>query len=175
MRRDELVNFIRRRGDEVLAAALTALVLLEVALREGSESHRIGSAALVVALGAAAARRSRDPLPLLALMLAISVASFAMPTLAQPTNSGVFVFLLLAVYSAAAHTSGRQTLLAGGMTVGIFVPALAMSGGITADNLIFFSLIFGAPWVAGRAVRQRRLNDRELEQEKTRAAAAIVE
>ncbi len=49
------------------------------------------------------------------------------------------------------------------------------SGGITADNVIFIALILGAPWVAGRAVRQRRLNDTELEQEKTRAAAAIVE
>ena len=171
---DRIVSFIRRRGDELLAVALTASVLLEVALRDGSESHRIGSAALAVALGAAAARRSRDPLPLLALMLALSIVSNAVPTLAQPTNSGVFVFLLLAVYSAAAHTSGRRTLLAGGMTVGILVPVLATSG-ITTDNVVFFSLIFGAPWIAGRAVRQRRLNDRELEQEKTRAATAIVE
>jgi signal transduction histidine kinase len=175
MRRNQLVTFIRRHGDEVLAAALTALVLLEVALREGSESYRVGSAALAVALGAAAARRSRDPLPLLALMLAVSVVSFAAPTLAQPASSSVFVFLLLAVYSAAAHTGGRRTILAGGMTVGIFVPALAMSGGITADNVIFFSLIFGAPWIAGRAVWQRRLNERELELEKGRAATSIVE
>jgi signal transduction histidine kinase len=173
--RDKIVSLIRRRGDELLAVALTSVVLLEVALREGSESNRIASAALAVVLGAAAARRSRDPLPLLALMLAIAVAARAIPTLAQPTNSGVFVFLLLAVYSAAAHTSGRRTLLAGGMTFGIFVPALDLSGGISADNVIFFALIFGAPWVAGRAVRQRRLNDRELEQERTRAAAAIVE
>jgi signal transduction histidine kinase len=173
--RDKIVSLILRRGDELLAVALTSVVLLEVALREGSESNRIASAALAVVLGAAAARRSRDPLPLLALMLAIAVAARAIPTLAQPTNSGVFVFLLLAVYSAAAHTSGRRTLLAGGMTFGIFVPALDLSGGISADNVIFFALIFGAPWVAGRAVRQRRLNDRELEQERTRAAAAIVE
>jgi signal transduction histidine kinase len=173
--RDRISSLIRRRGDELLAVALTTLVLLEVALREGPESHRIESAALAVALGAAAARRSHDPLPLLALMLAVSVVSRAVPSLAQPTNSGGFVFLLLAVYSAAAHTSGRRTLLAGGMTVGTFVPALDMSGGITADNVIFFALIFGAPWIAGRAVRQRRLNERELELEKGRAAAAIVE
>jgi signal transduction histidine kinase len=171
MRRDELVTFIRRRGDEVLAAALTALALLGVVLTDASESLRVASAVLAVALGVAAARRSRDPLPLLGLMLAISVATRAMPMFAQPTNSGTFVFLLL----AAAHTSGRRTLLAGGMTVGIFVAVLDLSGGITADNLIFFALILGAPWVAGRAVRQRRLNERELELEKGRAAAAIVE
>jgi len=173
---DELVNLIRRRGDEVLAAALTALALIGVALTEASESHRVTSAALAVALGAAAARRSRDPLPLLGLILVISVAAFAMPMFAGPTNSGVFVFVLLAVYSAAAHTSGRRTLLAAGMTVGLYVTDLGVDGaGITADNVIFLALLFGAPWVAGRAVRQRRLNERELEHEKTRAAAAIVE
>jgi signal transduction histidine kinase len=174
MRRHELVNFTQRHGDEVLAAALTALALLGVALTEASELQRLASAALAVALGAAAARRSRDPLPLLGLFLAITVAARTLPTLAENTNSGVFVFLLLAIYSAAAHTSGRRTLLAGGMTVGLYVTNLAFEG-INADNVIFFALLFGAPWVAGRAVRQRRLNDRELEEEKTRAATAITD
>ena len=174
--RDEFVNFIRRRGDEVLAAALTALALLGVALTEAPESHRVASAALAVALGAAAARRSRDPLPLLGLILAVAVVALAVPMLAEPTNSGVFVFYLLAIYSAAAHTSGRRTLVAGGMVVGLHVMAFASDGtGISADTVIFYTLLLSTPWAAGRAVRQRRLNDRELEQEKTRAAAAIVE
>jgi signal transduction histidine kinase len=176
MRRDELVTFTRRRGDVVLAAALTALALVGIAFTEASEAQRVAAAAVAVALGVAAARRSRDPLPLLALFVAISVASRALPTLTEPTNSGVFVFLLVAVYSAAAHTSGRRTLLAGGMTVALFVTDLTLGGaGFTADNVIFLSLLLGAPWAAGRAVRQRRLNDRELELEKGRAAAAIVE
>jgi len=174
--RDELVSFIRRRGDAVLAAALTALVLIEVVLTEAPEWHRLVTIALAIGLGVTAARRSRDPLPLLGFILAVSVAALAVPHLARPTNSGVFVFLVLAVYSAAAHTSGRRTLLAGGMTVGLFLTDFAMNNtGITADAVIFFSLLLGAPWVAGRAIRQRRLNDRELEQEKARAAAAIVE
>ena len=175
MRQNQLVTFIRRHGDEVLAVALTALALVGVALTEASESHRAASAALAIALGAAAARRSRDPLPLLGLILAVSVVALAIPVFAEPTNSGVFVFLLLAVYSAAAHTSDRRTLLAGGMIVGLFVNGLASSGGITGDNVIFFAILYGAPWVAGRAVRHRRLNERELELEKGRAAAAIVE
>jgi signal transduction histidine kinase len=173
--RDELTRFIRRRGDEVLAAALSALVLVEIALNGGAISHLLPSAAVAIALGAAAARRSRDPLPLLGLILAISVAAVALPELTSPT-SGVFMFLLLAVYSGAAHTSGRRTLLAGGMTAGIWLADFTIGGtGLTADAVIFFSLLLGAPWAAGRAVRQRRLKDRELEQEKGRAAAAIVE
>jgi signal transduction histidine kinase len=173
--RNDLARFLGRHGDAVLAAALTVLALLGVALTEATEMQRLASAALAIALGAAAAHRSRDPLPLLGLFIAISVAARALPILAEPTNSGVFVFLLVAVYSAAAHTSGRRTLLAGGMTIGLLVTNLAFGDSITADNIIFFALLFGAPWVAGRAVRQRRLNDRELELEKTRAAAAIVE
>jgi signal transduction histidine kinase len=176
MRRDQLVNFLQRHGDEVLAAALTALALLGIALTEASELQRLVAAAAAVAIGVLAARRSRDPLPLLGLFLAISIAARALPTLAEPTNSGVFVFLLLAIYSAAAHTSGRRTLLAGAMTVGMYVTDLAWDdAGITGDSIIFFALLLGAPWVAGRAVRQRRLNERELQLEIGRAAAAIVE
>jgi hypothetical protein len=139
MRRDELVDFIRQRGDGVLAAALTALALLGVALTEASEAQRVASAALAVALGVAAARRSRDPLPLLGLMFAISVATLAMPMFVEHTNSGVFLFLLLAVYSAAAHTSGRRTLVAAGMTVGIFLTDFAMNYTDTAADVIIFS------------------------------------
>jgi signal transduction histidine kinase len=176
MRRDELVTIIRRRGDEALAAALTALALLGVALTETTGSYRVATAALAIALGAAAARRSRDPLPLLGLILAISVVSTAIPVFVEPTNAGVFVFLVVAVYSGAAHTSGRRALVAAGMTVGLFVNDLVGHGdGITADNVIFLAIIFGAPWLVGRAVRQRRLNDTVVEQERARAAAAIVE
>jgi signal transduction histidine kinase len=99
-----------------------------------------------------------------------------MPMFKEPANSGVWLFLLLAVYSGAAHTSGRRALVAAGMTFGLFVTNLVGDGeGLTADNVIFLGIIFGAPWLVGRAVRQRRLNDEELEQEKTRAAAAIME
>jgi signal transduction histidine kinase len=176
MRRDEFVTFIRRRGDEALAAALTAVALLEVVLREAPEWERLAAAAMAVILGAAAARRSRAPLLLLGLILAISIAALATPATARATNSGVFVFLLLAVYSAAAHTSGRSTLLGGGMTVGLCFTLFALdTASISADGVVFYALIFGAPWVAGRAIRQRRLNDTELEREKARAAVVVAE
>jgi signal transduction histidine kinase len=102
--------------------------------------------------------------------------ALAVPMLAEPTNSVVFVFYLLAIYSAAAHTSGRRTLVAGGMVVGLYVTAFVSDGtGINADTVVFYTLLVSTPWAAGRAVRQRRMKDRELEREKGRAAAAIVE
>jgi hypothetical protein len=120
MRRDELVTFFRRHGDETLAAALTALVLIEAGLTDAQEWQRLAKVALAVGLGLTAARRSRDPLPLLGLILVTSIATLAVPTLTGPT-SGVFLFFLLAVYSAAAHTSGRRQS-PGGSSSGLPAP-----------------------------------------------------
>jgi signal transduction histidine kinase len=175
--RDKLVSFIRRYGDEALAGALTAEVLAEILLLEAG-SAQLAFAAIAVALGLAAARRVRAPLLFLALMVALSVAGAALPEVygtVQPL--GVFVLLLLSVYSAAAHTGGRRTLVAGGLIIALYLIDLFGIDpvAINPDSIIFYALLFGAPWVAGRAIRQRHLNESELEREKARAAAAIVE
>jgi signal transduction histidine kinase len=47
--------------------------------------------------------------------------------------------------------------------------------GIYAEGVLFYALLFGAPWVAGRAVRRRRLSERNLELEQAKAEAAIAE
>jgi signal transduction histidine kinase len=46
---------------------------------------------------------------------------------------------------------------------------------IYVEGIVFYALLWGAPWVAGRAVRRRRLSERHAEQEKARAQAAILE
>jgi signal transduction histidine kinase len=172
--RDELVSLIRRYGDAALAAAITALVLLEIVLLDESAGVRLALAALAVALGAVAARRIRMPLLFLGLILVISVVGAAWPS--PPEVNAVGLFVLLAVYSAAAHTSGRRAQLAGGLTVALYITGLAAdSEGIYLEGIIFYALLFGLPWVAGRAVRRRRLSERLVEQEQARAAAAIAE
>jgi signal transduction histidine kinase len=175
--RDEVARFFRRHGDEALAAALTALALLEVVLRDGPWETRTLAAATAVVIGLAAARRQRAPLPFLGLMLVISFAAAMLPQLVLPKIDSFGLFLLLAVYSAAAHTSGRGTLLAGALTVGIYVIDLAWIDpvGINPEGAVFYALLYGSPWVAGRAIRSRRLKDAQLASEKARAAAAIVE
>jgi signal transduction histidine kinase len=174
--RDELATLIQRRGDEVLAAGLTALVLLEVLLSGRSDWDKLTGAAIAVVLGVAAARRERAPLVFLGLMLGVTVAA-VMLSMVDEGPIGVFVFLLLAVYSAAAHTSGRRMLLAGAMTLAFYVIDLVLidTAAINAEGIIFFALLYGAPWVAGRAVRSRRLKERQLEHEKAMAAVAIAE
>jgi signal transduction histidine kinase len=172
--RDAVVNLIRRHSDEALAAALTALALFEIFHVDEPESARLTNAAVVLILGAAAARRVRAPLLLLGLMLIISVTSAALPQLGGRSTEAVTFFLLLAVYSAAAHTSGRGALLAGAMTLGLYITDLTL-GSITPEVVVFLALLLGLPWVAGRAMRGWRLSEQSLEQEKRRTAAAIAE
>jgi signal transduction histidine kinase len=171
-----LVGLIRRHGDEVLAAALTSLALVEILVVDRPASTRLALVALAVVLGVAAARRVRAPFVLLALMLVISVASVVLPQAGAGHVETLGLFLLLAVYNAAAHTSGRGAQLAGAMTFGLYIAdLLADSQGIYAEGVVFYALLFGAPWAAGRAVRRWRLSERRLEQEKARTAAAIAE
>lgn len=164
----------------MLAAVLTAVGLVELGLNKGITTADLTPAAITLCVGVAARHRVRSPLQLLGLMLAISVA-VAVAVLPRddsgPEWVGMFGFLLLAVYSAAAHTSGRGAQLAAAMTLGIYAADLAVEQpqGIHLDTVVFYALLLGAPWIAGRAVRQRRMSDRQLEHERARAAAAIVE
>jgi signal transduction histidine kinase len=111
---------------------------------------------------------------LLGLILIISVTSAALPQLGATSTEAITFFLLLAVYSAAAHTSGRGALLAGAMTLGLYITDLTL-GSISPEVVVFLALLLGLPWVAGRAMRGWRLSERRLEQEKARTAAAIAE
>jgi len=156
-------------------------VVVDVVLREASTGSKISVAAAVVVIGVAAAHRVRAPLVFLGLLLAVTVAAVALdvgPSLyGTPTSAGILVFLLLAVYSAAVHTSGRETLLAGALTAGFYLIDLVVvdPAGINPEGVVFYALLYGAPWAAGRAIRRRRLNERQLQHEKAQAASAIVE
>jgi signal transduction histidine kinase len=172
--RDELRTFIRRRGDELLAGAITALVLVQALLPDEPVGARVAFAAGAVALGVLAARRTRVPLLFLGLMVAATVVAVAVPALRDTEITAVGLFVLLAVYTAAAHTSDRRTVIAGALVVALFVADLVMDA-IYVEGIIFYALLWGAPWAAGRAVRRRRLSERRAEQEKARAAAAIGE
>ncbi len=84
--------------------------------------------------------------------------------------------MVLAIYTAAAHTSDRRAVLAGLLTIVLGI--VALMGDPEETNLagvVFFSLVIGGPWVAGRIVRRRRLNEARLEREKAEAEAAIAE
>ncbi len=174
--RDKLASLVRRHGDEAMAGAITALALAQIVQLDESVGTRVAAAAGVVVLGTVAARRDRLPILFLALLVVATLEEAILPGLLA-TVEAIGLFLLLALYNAAAHTSGRRTLLAGGLVLVLFLTNLAIdsSEGIRAEDVVFYALILGAPWSVGRAVRGWRLSDSRLKQQEAKAEAAIVE
>ena len=172
---EKLARLVQRHGDEILAAGLAAVALAQIWLLDESVTTRLAASAGVVVLGAAAARRTRMPLALLGLLAVLSAAGEALP---QPATDieAIGFFVLLAVYTAAAHTSGPRTFVAGALTLVLYIATMATDpDGINVGAVIFFALVFGGPWAAGRAIRHRRVREQRLEREKAEAEAAIVQ
>jgi signal transduction histidine kinase len=172
---EELAAFVQRRGDETLAGALAALTLAQIWLLDESAGTRIAASVGAIALGLAAARRARAPLLFLGLIVVLLAAGTALPKRLGDIEA-IGLFVVLAVYSAAVHTSGRRTLAAGALTFVLYIATMVTDrDGVNVAAVIFFALVFGGPWVAGRAIRHRRLREQRLEREKAEAEAAIVE
>jgi signal transduction histidine kinase len=97
---------------------------------------------------------------------------------------GVGIAMLVAVYSVGAHTAGWQAV-AGVLGTLVVVLALVAGDADEADpgSYLFFLLVVGGPWLAGRAIRQYRLSGRHLEaraqvaerEREERARAAVTE
>lgn len=172
---DRLALLLQRHGDAVLAAGLTAVGLIQVMSLDASAASKLAATAAFVVLGVATAVRVRFPEALfVVLLLFLPVGSLLPKNLGDLETIGLFI--LLAVYSAAAHTGGRRTLGAGSLTFALFLVALVGDPEeANVSGVIFFALVIGGPWVAGRAIRRRRLSERRLEREKTAAENAIVE
>ena len=173
--RDKLAGLVYEHGDLMLAATITAVALVQISLLHESVGARLAAAAAVGALGLAAARRVQKPLLLLGLLALLTAAGSLLPKHLGDIEA-IGLFVLLAIYSAAAHTSGRRMLMGATLTFVMGFTAMATDpDGINIAAVVFFGLLFGAPWVAGRAIRHRRLNEQRLEREKADAEAAIVE
>jgi signal transduction histidine kinase len=166
---------LRDYGDPLLAVALTALIGLELSLDEeiGAAERAAGFLALA-ALAVLVAVRTRLPVLLL--------AALALPAAAEPWLAGfgdydaVGLVVLLAVYTAAAHTAGASTWIAAGLTVSLgTLVAVTDPEELNVAGAAFFAVAFAAPWAAGRAIRRRRLREARLERDKRAAEEAVAE
>jgi signal transduction histidine kinase len=165
----------RRYGDVMLAAALVAVALAQTWFLEVSAAAKLATSVVIVVLGVFTALRVRMPvLFLVALVGLVALGTLLPKRFGDVESTGLF--LLLAVYSGAAHTSGRRTIAAGLLCVALYLTLLI--GDPEETNLsavVYFALITGGPWAAGRVVRRRRLRERVLEEEKGAAEDAIAE
>jgi len=180
---DLVRNRLRRYGDVLLAAVVVLLGLMQTILDNDLSSTEIAlNCAVAVALGILLVFRRRIPLLFLALMLASALAE---PLVGESGNGEFFgLFVLVAVYTAAAHTKSRRMWLAGAMTaVTAGVVAVNDPESLNVGGAIFFGLLFGVPWTVGRMVHHRRQREIALEEradalereQEQRARAAVAE
>lgn len=175
-------RFIATRGDLVLAVALAALYMVEIFIESAFGGDRaISIPAALVFCGSLAWRRRQPLVPLALGLVVIELSNLAAPPLAE---AGAFLLgVMVAIYSAGAHTEGRATIV-GGVIVAAMIPFAAIEPGqtFTLADFLFFVVFFGGPFFGGRVIRRRRFRERTLEgraveleregEERARAAVA---
>jgi signal transduction histidine kinase len=177
-----LTRFARSRPDLLFALGLAVLAQVEIWLQEIDAEHAI-YAALALPMTLAVAWRVRAPLAVLAVVAGTFLPSALLFPLSGDAAFGVWVALLVALYSVGAHTGGWQAV-AGvlAMLAVVFGVVAADPEGADPGSYVFFLFVVGGPWLAGRAIRHRRISERHLEaraltaererEEKARAAVA---
>ncbi|HSI97813.1 MAG TPA: histidine kinase, partial [Gaiellaceae bacterium] len=168
-------DLVRRHGDLLLALAVIILGLAQIATDgDLSRAQKVGGTAGLLVLGASLAVRGRVPLAPLVLVFAGAVAE---PWTGEAGDGEAFgIIVLVAVYTAAAHTDGGLMWVTGAMTFAMaWITMISDPDGMTLGAMLFFGLLFGTPWAVGRAIRHRRLREAQLEREKAEAEAAIAE
>lgn len=166
---------LRRYADTMLAAALVGLMLVQVWLLDISTGNALVSSAIALALFVPLALRVRFPLLLLAALICGSAVGDQLPK--QVLDVEAFgLIVLLALYSAGAHARGRRAWLGGLATIAFAtVTFFEDPDGPSFPGAIFFTMLFGAPWLAGVVVRRRRDNEAKLERQRDAAEAAVLE
>jgi len=168
-------ELLRRHGDLALALAILGLGLAQIATDANLTSNdKFGAVAGLAVVAAALAVRTRYPLFPLGLLF---LATLAQPWTGRAGDAEIFGFVvLLSVYTAAAHTSGRRVWIGGAATFVIaWVSLITDPDGVYLGGMLFFGVLFGAPWAFGRVIRRRRLREQQLEREKAEAEAAIAD
>ncbi len=164
-------------ADVLLAALFVVVNLLEFALVDPPDGRdrALTMVAGAVAVSAVAFRR-RDPL--------IAGVIFAVPMVIQAPLDGYlttevttpFVALILLFYSTGRYADDRRFWPAFGVPFVATLVALSLEEeGLTTDVLLWGTIIFVLPALAGRALRSRALLQAELREKTARAEAERVE
>ena len=173
--RDWFAQAFQRYGNIALGAGISTLAVIQLLGYDEPWWAKLAATLSVAALGVAASLRCRYPLLLLFLLVASIPLGMLLPKHFSDVEAIGF-FVVLAIYSAAAHTGGRRAVVGGLLTVAVTVGSMVGDPEeLNVSAVVFFAFISGGPWVAGRVVRRRRLSEARMEREKAAAEAAIVE
>ena len=162
-----------------IATALTLAALVELWLAPVDGSDKPLLVPLAVVLPLSLLWRTRLPLLVLAVNLAgwIAIDLIGIEGTSGESADPVILGLSLgiAIYSAGAHTR-PGVAAAGGLALVAALVALAAFSEDQSDfgDVVFFSVVFGGVWLAGRAIRRRRQREDELVVERDATALAAV-
>jgi signal transduction histidine kinase len=145
---------------------VTAIMAVDL----GQAAHPLLALPLVLLAGSLLAWRLVLPeLPLAAVCLVDLLLTATAPGQYGPQTLDIGV--MVALYAAAAHLSGRRAQVAGAASlVLVWVTFVSSAEGEAADFFPF--LIWGAPWLVGRLARRQALQARA---DGARAAALLAE
>jgi signal transduction histidine kinase len=169
--------FVRSFGELTLVAGLGVLAQVELWVDAEWADHRRVLAPLALAMTATLLLRLRAPVLALALEIAAFVAVGV--TLADLNNDpmALVLLVLVAVYSAGAHTRGRTLFAAAVLVAAAVVAGMVQDGeSLNVSGLLFFGFFIGGPFLAGVVIRIRREREGLLVRERDeRARAAVLE
>jgi signal transduction histidine kinase len=161
-----------RYGDVLLAVVFLAATAVQIAGdAKLSTSEQIGSGAMAVAVAVALSQRRRAPLVLAAVTLASMLARPLIPPGGDGTTYGLAA--LVATYTCAAELEGVALRAGAALSLATAVD-LMITDGQDFGGVVFYSLLFGAPWVGGRLIRLGRQREGLLEAQRDEQARAAV-
>jgi signal transduction histidine kinase len=170
-------RFLQEYGELVLVGTLGALAQAELWLDDTYADDRRLFA--LVALGLTAALLLRLIAPLVALILGIAAFQIETFLIAPHTDDpmSIVLMLIVVVYSAGAHTTGRRLAVASALVAAAVVLAMIQDGdSLNVSGLLFFGFFIGGPFLAGVMIRIRREREHFLTSERDeRARAAVAE
>ncbi|MDX6598302.1 MAG: hypothetical protein QOE87_2189 [Gaiellales bacterium] len=168
-------DLIHRHGDLILGVGLVTLMIVQVWSLELSRPDKLVISVGALALLAPLSHRVRVPLTLLVLLAAVGSLGQLLPKRVLDVEAFGLIVLLV-IYNGGAHTSGRRAWAAVATTAVFGLVALLTDpDGASFAGIIFFTLLFGAPWLGGYVVQRRRLGEARMRRERDVAEAAIVE
>jgi signal transduction histidine kinase len=175
---------LQKQSDRLLAVGFAAASAVEILIRGVEHLPVIMTIGLLVA--GSLAWRVRLPIPVLAVNLA---GSLALELISGPDDypATLGLVLLVAIYTAAAHTRDREEAVAGGLLVAS-VPILSGAHALDYDlgdpsgrtntfiGSVFLVISFRAAWLLGKWVQRLRAKQRaRVAEREDRARAALRE
>jgi len=144
-----------RWGTPPSELALAAVVTIAMSVDLQQAAYPVLALLLVLPAGLTLAWRLRQPELPLAAICSVDLLITATAT-GEYGPQTIFIGVMVALYSAAAHLSGRRALLAGALSLVVVWLSFVSSADGNVDDFFPF-LVWGAPWLVGRLARRQAI------------------